>query len=382
MSLVEIRHSVPNKGRGLFAKTNIKEGDIILEELPLVSAQFLWNATCRYAACDHCMRSLETAEQMARRLTGNSSLVLPHPEVCEEKPENYTTCSYCPAVYCCVECRQLAWHDYHEVICPRSSDIAESLENLKEAWKSIHYPPESCSIMLVVRMLAKIKQSSNKTELMNQFNTMCSASVNEEEDIIHKLLGHKFKSQLDMLVALIPSFLMSEETQHWLTPAGFRSLIALIGTNGQGIGTSSLGLWVSKCEDIQMTDDDRAALNTFTDQVYDMIHEVTGDFLDCEGSGLYLMQSSCNHSCGPNAEVEFTKGNYSLTLRAKKAIAANEEIFICYLDECDRERSRHSRQKVLRENYLFNCTCGKCMFQAGDASCTSEEDDEDEDMDT
>lgn len=46
---------------------------------------------------------------------------------------------------------------------------------------------------------------------------------------------------------------------------------------------------------------------------------------------------------------------------------------ISYLDECTLERSRHSRQKILKENYLFECRCEKCDEQVNDADVTSEE---------
>jgi len=36
---------------------------------------------------------------------------------------------------------------------------------------------------------------------------------------------------------------------------------------------------------------------------------VAGMFLNCEGSGLYVTQSKCNHSCSPNAEVCFLHNN-------------------------------------------------------------------------
>jgi len=71
------------------------EGEIIFTERPLVSAQFAWNAAYRYLACDHCMRSLETADQMGRRLTGNASLTLPHSECCCVQPSEHVLCRYC-----------------------------------------------------------------------------------------------------------------------------------------------------------------------------------------------------------------------------------------------------------------------------------------------
>ena len=41
------------------------------------------------------MKSLETAEEMARRLSGNPSLVLPHPECCQVKKTEHTACPQC-----------------------------------------------------------------------------------------------------------------------------------------------------------------------------------------------------------------------------------------------------------------------------------------------
>lgn len=43
-------------------------------------------------------------------------------------------------------------------------------------------------------------------------------------------------------------------------------------------------------------------------------------------------------------------------------------------------RSRYSRQKELKQNYLFNCTCSKCDEQKDEPNVTSdEEEDDDED---
>lgn len=89
------------QGKGLFATQDYSEGDVIFVERPLVSAQFAWNAAYRYLACEYCMRSLETAEQMARRLTGNAYLNLPHSECCSVRPSEHILCRYCS-----VSCQQ------------------------------------------------------------------------------------------------------------------------------------------------------------------------------------------------------------------------------------------------------------------------------------
>ena len=83
------------QGKGLYARTHFKEGDEILTETPLVCAQFSWNEVYKYAACEFCLRSLEMAEEMSRRLSDNPALDLPHPECCEVNPSLYTCCPHC-----------------------------------------------------------------------------------------------------------------------------------------------------------------------------------------------------------------------------------------------------------------------------------------------
>lgn len=89
------------------------------------------------------------------------------------------------------------------------------------------------------------------------------------------------------------------------------------------------------------------------------------------------MQSKINHDCNPNAEPTFPWSNHVLAIKAIRDIDIGEEITISYLDECFLERSRHSRQKELKENYLFVCHCAKCVEQANDPDITT---DDDEDM--
>ena len=86
-----------------------------------------------------------------------------------------------------------------------------------------------------------------------------------------------------------------------------------------------------------------------------------------------IKKSIINHSCEPNSAVEFPFNNHELVVNAQRDISAGEEILISYLNECELERSRHSRYKMLGENYLFNCDCMKCAKQIHDPDVTSDE---------
>lgn len=97
---------------------------------------------------------------------------------------------------------------------------------------------------------------------------------------------------------------------------------------------------------------------------------------------MYILQSKLNHSCAPNAEITFPHSNFTLAVKAKSDIKVGEEICISYIDDCTLSRSRHSRVKELKENYLFLCQCAMCEEQKDDPDLTSEDEsfDENEDM--
>ncbi|KAL2077486.1 hypothetical protein ACEWY4_026990 [Coilia grayii] len=379
-NIVEVRFIDNIKGKGLFAKKDIRKGDTIFIERPLISSQFLWNALYKYKACEYCLKSLETAEENARRLSGLPGLSLPHPELCRVRPELHQVCLQCQVKYCSAECRQAAQEQYHKVLClgPSQDDPDHPINKLQDAWRSVHYPPETSSIMLMAKMVAVVKQAQEKGRWQRLFSQFCSRSANEEEEIAHKLLGEEFQGQLALLRSLFTSALYDDHLNRWFTPEGFRSLFSLVGTNGQGIGTSSLSQWVHACDALQLPVQQREQLDAFIDQLYKDIEKETGDFLNCEGSGLFLLQSSCNHSCIPNSEVTFPDNNFLLHLNALSDISVGEEICISYLDCCQRERSRHSRHKTLRENYLFVCSCAKCVSQTDEPDVTSDEEEEGE----
>lgn len=191
----------------------------------------------------------------------------------------------------------------------------------------------------------------------------------------------------------------------WFTPEGFKSLLALVGTNGQGIGTSAFSRWVKNVSALELPRDERIQVDKLIERIYDDMEEgkllqnlymncksmnfillsflpllAVAFFLNNEGSGLYVLQSSVNHSCVPNAVVEFPYSNNILVLKAIRDIHPEEEICISYLDECCLERSRHSRQKALSSLYLFHCYCNKCLSQANDLDLTSEDEVDDNDM--
>lgn len=74
------------------------------------------------------------------------------------------------------------------------------------------------------------------------------------------------------------------------------------------------------------------------------------------GTGLYPIVSMINHSCSPNAVLIF-EGKLAV-IRAVQQIPKNTEVLISYIDTAG---STMTRQKTLKEQYFFTCSCTRCI---------------------
>lgn len=48
-------------------------------------------------------------------------------------------------------------------------------------------------------------------------------------------------------------------------------MLAMLGRNGQGVGTSVLAEWVKRVTNLDLPSDQKAALNAFIDEIYSRI---------------------------------------------------------------------------------------------------------------
>lgn len=79
-------------------------------------------------------------------------------------------------------------------------------------------------------------------------------------------------------------------------------------------------------------------------------------------AGLWVTAAYVNHSCVPNAKVEYI-GDL-MVLRATRAIAAGEEIAHCYNGSSDFE----ARSAALMNTWGFTCRCELCIAEKADSA--------------
>lgn len=59
----------------------------------------------------------------------------------------------------------------------------------------------------------------------------------------------------------------------FLTPQAFKTFFAIIGTNGQGVGTSPFASWVKNVSTMDMPEDDRQAVDFLIDDLYERLDD-------------------------------------------------------------------------------------------------------------
>ena len=253
---------------------------------------------------------------------------------------------------------------------------------LLKAWQDFHKPPETMSIELVCRILASVVQSEDPDAKAAAYTSLAHGVTAESDadSLRHRLLGEEYRGAVEDLRRRMEGLFSSQPcVAQFLTPGGFDGLLALVARNQQGVASNAFATYAHRLEARAAGTQDEAQTEQLLDVLYGEVENHVGcQFMDCEGTGLYAGQAMLNHSCRPNAEIAFPFNNSTLAVNATRSIEEGEQIFISYLDPCTLGRGRHSRNKVLRENYLFACGCDKCVEQRDDESVTSEEDMEDE----
>jgi hypothetical protein len=269
------------RGRALVATRDVVAGEVMLTEAPLAAAQFAWNASCGYRACGQCLRSLETAAEMFQRLAAlDKPPTLPHADTCcASSSLTPVGCpAGCSAVYCGEACRDAAWRDHHVHMCPLG-EHGEIVSALQEAWREFHSPPETTSAELLCRIVvaavgaASDSASADDTEIddgnpfaATPFSHFCS-EVELPGGMRHKTLDREWAEPVEKIRLLMGDlfrhvFPGSRTAAAVLSERGFRALVALVGRNGAGVGTSAIAAYDAKVTALEMDDIERLRLDT------------------------------------------------------------------------------------------------------------------------
>jgi len=89
--------------------------------------------------------------------------------------------------------------------------------------------------------------------------------------------------------------------------------------------------------------------------------------------GIFLNGSKVDHSCEPNAFWELDEKNTMVFKTTKEINGGFDAIRISYLTGSNLRLSKKERHVMLRQRFLFECTCNKCLNDNGDQETSKPE---------
>jgi len=226
------------------------------------------------------------------------------------------TCLQCGEIYCSTLCRDKAQLEYHRYLCTQG-DVNHPIRLMEEMWKQGHYPPETTTPTIILRMLMSlmIHQGPNPHPL-ESFKSLIMDDGTSQPMV--RILQEEYGERLEKLrnaMEMIFSIYLKQypKLYQYLSPEGFKTLMTIVALNGQGIGTSSLEGYMAWCRKMGKEDGG-------VEYYEDAIENVSGEFTHVEGVGVYAIHSKLNHACGSrlgydgydsqalSAEIRFSNG--------------------------------------------------------------------------
>lgn len=296
------------RGKALYAKGDIKEGELLWEEEPLFLIPPLAHTELIGSgkACTYCGK---LANDTSRSKSGVSVL-------------RGLDCNLCQETWCSLRCKKLNQVIHSALKHPLFGGLKKSIDPsafsrlteycIKEQWSGLY------AIVLIFASCLLDRSGI----LQDQFNAMARVS----QSVRYKALN----SSAGAFDTMQGGALFVEEQQEQLWKEGF-VLFCNVFPRAKKEGTVSF-------------DDFMFMLGTYNINNLD--------------SSVYLLQSHLNHNCSPNTKVVTSSKRYEgLKVFAKRDIKGGEELSTSYVNPL---HVVQQRMRELRVNWGFVCKCQKC----------------------
>ncbi|PRP81795.1 putative fatty-acid-CoA ligase FadD9 (fatty-acid-CoA synthetase) (fatty-acid-CoA synthase) [Planoprotostelium fungivorum] len=257
---------------------------------------------------------------------------------------NYVYCDHCELEkYCCSSCKEKAWEEYHNIMCPRKKgDLSSHYNRLISLSKSLG----RTNMMLVARMFARCithtklpgKGEGYFSELFE--NYACNEEPAEGDE-----------KARDIFLEMIKESPMKKN----VTIERWRSFNGMIHRNAQTIlPVSKFHRFVETANPtLQGEITGGRDFITFLEEESDILEKL----LPLGGSAMCRLANSMNHSCQPNSVVASCFPDFRIKLIALDDIQPDQELTFSYIDE---NLPLRERRKQLQDGYRFTCQCPKC----------------------
>lgn len=385
----------------------MERGELVLAELPFVVVQSCESSRTA-AACLQCLRLVGSLGDQLRHtllFTEQEALVpdqLPllgddAGELGGEVPCRFAHAG-CEAVFCSEACRDLAEIERaHAVLCEgRSAAACAFAELWSTTYETFHLGGMTLARLALsgpgeLGMLASLvcapwwtmldadddATPAERRELAaGAFDLVVRAL--DEAEARGVRLGENCAAgrrdawlTVDVFGSLLGALRLNLVGVDYMHPAAeYFSLLALDDAAAQEIRPLALALRhayrLAAAADNRASDGNDGALETELQAAQDaalparvLAERLANDVPSVHGSGLFPSIAMINHSCLPNASVEFDSGSCRASVILLKPVACEAELTFCYVDA---DLALAERTAALAE-YGFECDCPRCAAE-------------------
>ncbi|OQS07027.1 hypothetical protein THRCLA_00970 [Thraustotheca clavata] len=402
---------VDGKGKALISCKTFGPGEPIFSEKPYVAMQHIANQAL-IQSCENCHVTVGSIEeQLAHILHVEPAAVPKMPEALQKDVHNEGKCACaCGAVYCSPVCRSDAWERYHCLLCTAHPDtpMHDFFQHATDTNEIF-----ILAAQVIARVLVQYAKTSNVELARQPVDMFCklpwwevvtsTADLEEGQtmeeycDIFRHLLEQTFAILMDGLQFNIAHLEIHEphpdEDSDFMTTLSWTNVIADCTRHGIiNVDFFARIVGMFEMNNISMEvrhplshlaelheDTDNAVIAKWLSDVQTQVHaqvkiyqddddeeEVTNEdedensigFPDMDGTALFSLICTMNHSCEPNVAVCYESSGLA-TAVALTPIKVGDELNIAYIET---EQDVEARAHDLSE-YKFECHCPRCIAE-------------------
>ncbi|KAK3085405.1 hypothetical protein FSP39_002846 [Pinctada imbricata] len=362
-------------GRSIFATKEIKTGNEVFTDLPMVMGKMLDKETYGQDICDNCATSLMTPrDYFGGRF---ESLADDVKSLVEEYWPNIsiTTCDKCKVTkYCSAECQEDAWKSHHEVLCPARCEAARKLHDISENFghgknehgETVELWDARISPMLLARIWAGIVTAAKEMMKDAGVDKPTTEHWLKAKSPYKRFLAFgvdspskKYKVVYNLIRDIFTD--CGDDIQYNITESEFNGRFFQAECNFHVFSAPVTPYHRFKDRISKLEGDDRVKSN---------LQKLKAEPNVAPLCGIFPLLHCMNHSCYQNVEVcgADLEGYGGVRVRAISNFKAGDELYVSYVDPAI---PRKLRRAWLFRNYNFWCRCTRCEFEGdGPEECT------------
>lgn len=337
-------------GFGLYAEQDFEEGEEILQENPIATA----NLYVKEQTCGFCSKPLE---------------------------KEAFECEYCKEeFYCCESCRIQATHSFHRLVC-NNKEASLRMERMKGYLRFgigqlCKLPILTCKLAGMELLSFFYKKETRSSPLRNE-----EESDKEKQFTVDSFQHIQLLSSVSELYSFVEvwnlyrcffhiasSFIPKQILNSKFDFRYFMDLTSKTSTNGFKMDFPFL-FSSSLPSPSPLPSPPSFFLSLQGIPLHQLDSSLPPTPSSKEGMAIFQLGNLLNHSCSPNADfrvthnIEHSNSPTKLTILASRKIKKGQQIYTSYLPLESLSLPFLQRNQILAKSWGFDCNCSKCTLE-------------------